>query len=170
MWRINPPFASKITLNFNYFETEEGYDRVTVYDGTTLIAEFSGTEIPDPVEATSGTMFITWNTNQANNLQGWEAFYEVDNVGIPEGSSVQGIEIFPNPATEEIHLKFLVEEKSDLKIKLLNLTGQIVYSEEHPGFDGIYQQVISVSSLPSGLYFLEVCTLAGTTCKKILVN
>lgn len=170
MWRIKPPFANKITLNFNYFETEEGYDRVTVYDGTTLIAEFSGNEIPDPVEATSGTMFITWNTNQSNNLQGWEAYYEVDNVGILEGSSVHGIEIYPNPATEEIHLKFLVEEKSDLKIKLLNLTGQIVYTEEHPGFDGIYQQVISVSSLPSGIYFLEVCTLEGKTCKKILVN
>ena len=170
LWRINPPFANKITLNFNYFDTEEGLDRFSVYDGTTLIAIFSGTEIPDPVEATSGSIFITWTTNASNNFQGWEAYYEVDNVGIQEGSSVTNLEVYPNPASEEIHLQMMVEEKSQLKISLVNLTGQTVYSEEYPAFTGVYQQDISVSTLPSGFYLLKINTLTGSTYKKILIN
>ncbi|MFA4864370.1 MAG: C10 family peptidase, partial [Bacteroidales bacterium] len=84
LWKINPLYADKITLSFNYFETEEGVDKVKVYDGQTQIAELSGTDIPGSIEATSGTMFITWSTSLSNNFQGWEAYYEVNNVGIQE--------------------------------------------------------------------------------------
>jgi len=170
MWRINPPYADKITLNFNYFNTEEGVDKVKVFDGSTLVAEFSGTEIPGPVEATSGNMFIAWITNLSNSQQGWEAYYEVDNVGIHEGSSVTNLEVYPNPTSEAIHVRFQVEEKSNIKIKLVTLTGQTLYDEEQSAFAGTYQQDISVSSLPAGLYFMEITTRKGTTNKKILVN
>jgi hypothetical protein len=169
LWRISPPFANKIILNFNYFDTEEGMDKFSVYDGTTLIATFSGTDIPDPVEATSGSMFITWSTSSSNNFQGWEAYYEVDNVGLNEGSSVTNLEVYPNPASDEIHLQMQVEEKSQLRISLVNLTGQTVYSEELPGISGVYSGNIDVSYLPAGLYFLEIRTLTGTMNKKILI-
>jgi hypothetical protein len=170
MWRITPAYADKITLNFNYLETEEGLDNIIVFDGTTQVAELSGNSIPAPIEATSGSMFVVWHANESNNFQGWEAWYEVDNVGIHEGSSVTNLEVYPNPATEEIHIRFRVEEKSQLKIRMVNLTGQPVYSLEYHEFTGIYQQDISVSSLPSGFYILEINTMAGTTNKKILIN
>jgi hypothetical protein len=170
MWRIKPAFANKITLNFNYFETEAGIDKVTVYDGTSLIAEFSGTEIPGPVVANSGSMFITWSTNVANNFQGWEAFYEVDNVGVDEKSVLTNLEVYPNPATEVIHIRLRIEEKSNLKIRLVNLTGQTVYSEEQLSFQGAYQHDIAVSSLPAGFYFLKIGTLTGTFNKKIMIR
>jgi hypothetical protein len=170
LWRIQPPFANKITLNFNYFNTEQGVDKFSVYDGTTLIATFSGTEIPDQVEATSGSMFITWSTNSSNNFQGWEAYYEVDNVGIHEISSVTDLEVYPNPASDKIHLSFGVEEKGKLMIRLTNITGQVVYSEDLNSFSGIYQHDLPVGYLPSGYYTLEIITVSGTTNKKILVN
>ncbi len=170
MWRIIPPFADKITLTFNSFETEEGADKVTVYDGTTKIAQFSGIDIPGPVTATSGSMFITWTTNQSNNFQGWEAYYEVDNVGINEQAAVSNLVVYPNPASEKIHLSFRVEEKSQLQISLLNITGQTVYSVEQPAFTGLYQQDISVDFLPAGVYLLEIKTPAGITNRKIMVR
>jgi hypothetical protein len=170
LWRINPAYANKITLHFNYFETEEGIDKVNVYDGSTMIAELSGSISPDPIEATSGSMFITWSSSMSNNFQGWEAYYEVDNVGIQEGSSVTNLEVYPNPASQDINVRFQVEEKSNLKIRLVTLTGQTVYAEEQHVFSGTYQQDISVSSLPAGLYFLEITTQTGTTNKKVLVK
>jgi len=170
MWKINPLYADKITLSFNYFETEEGVDKVKVYDGQTQIAELSGTDIPGSIEATSGIMFITWSTSLSNNFQGWEAYYEVNNVGIQEEAGVTHLQIYPNPATEDIHISFRVEEKSSLKIRLLTLTGQTIYAEEQPFFTGTYQQDISVSLLPAGLYFMEITTQTGTSNKKILVN
>jgi hypothetical protein len=170
MWKINPPYADKITLSFNYFDTEEGQDKVKVYDGTTQVAEFSGNTIPEPIIATSGSIFMTWSTNLTNNFQGWEAYYEVNNVGINEQAGVKYLEIFPNPATDNIHVSFQVEEKSSLKIKLINLTGQVVFTEEQAVFSGNYQRDISVKALPAGLYFMEITTQSGTTNKKVLVN
>jgi len=170
LWKIMPQYADKITLSFNYFETEEGVDKVKIYDGSTLLIELSGNSIPDPIEATSGSMFITWSSNLSSNFQGWEAYYEVNNVGIHEGSSVTNLGIYPNPASDVIHVRFNVEEKSNLKIKLVTLTGQTLYTEEYASFSGTYQQDISVSSLPAGLYFMEITTQTGTTNKKVLVK
>jgi hypothetical protein len=170
MWRINPPGANKITLNFNYFDTEAGYDKVTVFDGTTKIAEFSGTDIPDPVEATSGSMFITWTTNNSGNFQGWEAWYEVDNVGISEEMPVHDLRVYPNPADDIIHISFDVEKNSFLKIKLVSITGQELFSEEIPSFNGIYRQDLQVGQLPSGFYMLEINSLNGYVNKKIVIN
>ena len=141
-----------------------------VYDGTTQVAEFSGNTIPEPIIATSGSIFMTWSTNLTNNFQGWEAYYEVNNVGINEQAGVKYLEIFPNPATDNIHVSFQVEEKSSLKIKLINLTGQVVFTEEQAVFSGNYQRDISVKTLPAGLYFMEITTQSGTTNKKVLVN
>lgn len=170
MWKIIPPYADKITLSFNYFDTEEGADKVMIFDGSTQIAEYSGNTIPEPIEATSGSIFIAWSSNLPNCFQGWEAYYEVSNVGIHEEAGVKYLEIYPNPASDNIHISFQLEEKSSLKIKLVTVTGQTVFSEEQSVFSGNYQRDISVSALPSGLYFMEITTQSGTTNKKVLVN
>jgi hypothetical protein len=170
MWKIIPPYADKITLTFNYFDTEEGQDKVKVFDGSTQIAELSGNTIPAPIEATSGSIFMTWSSNLTNCFQGWEAYYEVNNVGIHEEAGVKFLEIYPNPATDKIHVSFQVEEKSNLNVKLVTLTGQIIFTEERTQFSGTYQNDISVDALPAGLYFMEITTQSGTTNKKVLVN
>lgn len=170
LWRINPPYADKITLNFNYFDTEADKDKLTIYDGSIKLVELSGNTIPGPIEATSGSMFITWSSDLTNCFQGWEAYYEVNNVGINEQAGVKYLEIYPNPASDNIHVSFNVEQAGSLKVKLVTLTGQTVFVEEQSDFKGIYQKDISVSSLPAGLYFMEITTQSGTTNKKVLVN
>lgn len=170
MWRIVAPDGEKITLNFNYIDTEEGSDKVTIFDGTTKIAEISGTQVPDPIEATSGIMFITWTTNTSNNFEGWEATYEIEGVGISEELPVDNLSVYPNPSSDKIHLSFGMKEKGNLSIRLTNITGQTVYSESVNSFNGIYRQDLSVGNLPAGYYSLEIITVSGTLNKKILVN
>ena len=170
MFRVKPTDANNITLYFNSFETEEGMDKVKVYDNSTLVGEFSGNTIPDPIVITSGTLFITWSTNQVNNFQGWEAYYEIDNVGISETSGIENIETYPNPATETLILSFNMEEKSNISIKLINLTGQVLYDEAQAGFTGTYFTEIGVNSFPAGIYFLEIASETGKSVKKIMVR
>jgi len=170
LFRIKPPYANKITINFNYFDTEGGSGVLKVFDGNTQIAELSGSELPDPIEATSGTVLLTWGTNAYDNHQGWEVYYEVDNVGIQEGISVENLEVYPNPASDQIHVSFDVEDNEELVIHLINLTGQRVYTEHYNSFSGVYQKDISVGNLPAGVYFLEINTSKGLTSKKILIK
>jgi hypothetical protein len=169
MWRIKPDYANKITLYFDSFETEEDNDKLTVYDNNTIIATLSGNEIPEPIEATSGTMFITWATNNTINMQGWEAYYEVDNVGIQEESGIVKMETYPNPAGNELNVLIEMNQTEAYTIGLYNVAGQLVYQEEEQGNGNTYHSVINTTSLNNGLYFLKVSSSSGSWNKKIVV-
>jgi hypothetical protein len=170
MWRIKPTYAGKITLYFNSFETEEGLDKMKIYDNSTQIGEYSGGTLPEPVEANSGIMFITWSTNQSTNMQGWEVYYEIDNVGIDENSGITELETYPNPATESVNVSFTVNESQNINLRIISLTGQLVYSENQPGFVGTYFSSINIANYPAGIYFIEISSDNGKTVKKIVVR
>lgn len=82
-WLIQPPGAITIDLNFNNFNTEAGFDFVRVYDGTnnsgTLLGSFSGTNLPPSLQASSGAIFVEFDTDGSVNSAGWEATYTSSN-------------------------------------------------------------------------------------------
>lgn len=61
---IQPSCAVSITLSFQSFATESGFDFFRVYDGTTVndpeLLEADGTTIPPNITASSGSMLIVW--------------------------------------------------------------------------------------------------------------
>ena len=170
MWKIQPDYAGTITLYFTSFNTEEDYDKVMVYDGTSIITTLSGDEIPDPITATSGSMFITFNTNSTITAPGWEVYYEIDNVGIIENDIFENFAIFPNPTNENLNLKFTIKKAQNIQMKLMKITGGVVYSENLTNFDGDYQKTIDVSQYSKGIYFLSLITEKGTVNKKIVIK
>jgi hypothetical protein len=81
-WIINPGTNQPLTLNFNYFDTEEDNDVVRIYDyvgSGVLIATLSGfyEDPPEPVTASSGKMMVVFMTNKAVQGQGWEVWYDI---------------------------------------------------------------------------------------------
>jgi len=74
---INPGCATSITLNFNAFQLESGYDYFKVYNGINtsgpLLLSASGSSIPSPVTANSGSMYITFTSDGSVVYSGWEA-------------------------------------------------------------------------------------------------
>jgi hypothetical protein len=169
MWRINPDYANKITLYFNSFETEEGLDKMSVYDNNTLVATLSGDELPDPIETTSGTVFITWVTNNTNNMQGWEVYYEVDNVGIQEEAGITRMETYPNPAACELNVVIELNRSESYTIGLYTVAGQLVYQESANGEGSVHHSVINTSEINNGIYFLRVSSASGSWNKKIVI-
>jgi hypothetical protein len=85
-WLIQPPNATSITLNFTAFDLEQPstdgnsiYDVVEIYDGTsasaTLLEKFTGSNIPQSVTSTGGSMFIKFTSDISDTFQGWSANY-----------------------------------------------------------------------------------------------
>lgn len=76
---IQPAGAVNITLTFNSFATESGYDFVKVYDGATtssgLIGVYSGTALPAAVSSTGNSMLIVFTTDGGVVASGWSASY-----------------------------------------------------------------------------------------------
>jgi phosphotriesterase-related protein len=92
---IQPSGAVNVTLTFNSFATESGYDFVKVYDGATtsapLLGQFSGTSLPAPVSSTGGSMLIVFTTDYDVVAAGWSASYTGNNPALsvtPESRSV----------------------------------------------------------------------------------
>ena len=168
MWRIEPAWASDITLTFTSFNTEEN-DIVKVYQGSTPVGEFSGDEIPNPVTVTGGMMFITFTSNSSTTAPGWEANWEINNVGVEETGTFEHLNVFPNPAKDIITIELQTKCTQNININLMTITGEIISSETSE-VTGKFTKSLDVSELSQGVYFLRITNENGIVNKKIVVN
>ncbi|MFO7657402.1 MAG: CUB domain-containing protein [Bacteroidales bacterium] len=79
---ISVPAGYTIALTFSYFHTEDSYDFVKIYDGSTasspLLGSFSGDaeDYPPPVTSSANQMLIVFTTDGSVTRGGWDASYE----------------------------------------------------------------------------------------------
>lgn len=78
-WVIAPPGATKITLNFSSFSTEEDYDKVYVFDGpdttATLLMTWWGNTLPPTINSSGGALCVKFYSDNTNTDLGWKASY-----------------------------------------------------------------------------------------------
>lgn len=72
-------------------------------------------------------------------------------------------DVFPNPASSEINLRFYQNNSGRANILLFNTLGQAVFSDNIFVNDGLSEHVINVENLPKGFYFLKVTNADGLT-------
>ncbi|MBM3436972.1 MAG: hypothetical protein FJY07_12235, partial [Bacteroidetes bacterium] len=71
MWKIQPAWASDLTITFTEFNTEANTDLVKIYDASNnqLLATYSGEytsgNMPDPITIPSGKLFMTFQSDGA---------------------------------------------------------------------------------------------------------
>ncbi len=86
------------------------------------------------------------------------------NVGVDELPMSNRFSIHPNPANDLIRIKDITQKGGMVSVRLLNLTGAEV---SRHAWSGINEKTLDISSLPSGLYFLEVNSGAERTVERI---
>ena len=72
-------------------------------------------------------------------------------------------DIFPNPASDKINIRFYQNVFGKTNLLLFNALGQTVYSDNIFVNDGLNEHVITVDNLPKGLYFLRITNADGLT-------
>jgi hypothetical protein len=83
---------------------------------------------------------------------------------------VRNIQVFPNPVEDQLTIHFEAINNGQFKYRLFNSFGQMVKEvQPKPLHLGRQEEVISVSSLPSGIYYYQLFfddgTLAGSVIK-----
>ncbi len=170
MFKIEPPYATDITVQFNYFDTEEDVDLVKIFDGNTPLGTFSGNDIPGPFTCTNGSVFITWSSNSTISRPGWEITYEIANVGINEEGVFNHLNIFPNPASEALNVNFSIEKNQTVEMRLVNVTGEAVYTSSFNNVSGQINKSIDVSGFAKGIYILNLSSSEGSVNKKVIIK
>jgi Secretion system C-terminal sorting domain len=88
------------------------------------------------------------------------ATYHCHNVGV-KNINAPGINIYPNPATDRITI-----ESSGGTLKILNLTGQVVYNTTLSS----NKQTISIKDLLPGVYLIQLLTDSGLVIHKEMIK
>ncbi len=101
----------------------------------------------------------------------------VDNInfssvtGIDETLDVSGVSVFPNPTSEDTHVRFNLTEGGYVSITLANELGQeVIHSELGNLSSGSQNYLLKTDGLPNGLYFMSIKTANGLITKKVSVN
>lgn len=98
------------------------------------------------------------------------AVFVVNDVGINETANALSLIVYPNPAASNFTLEYMLERSSAVKINLMNVTGQLIYSEEMNAAAGINKKEISFFENANGIYYLQVITNETIVTKKIVKN
>ena len=53
-------------------------------------------------------------------------------------------------------MRFISEDIQNLKVRIINVIGELVYTEELQEFIGEYTKSIDLASSPRGIYFLQI--------------
>lgn len=71
-------------------------------------------------------------------------------------ASIFKSEIFPNPANDIAQMDLELDGSTSVSVHILNLAGQVVYSAGHSGISGQQRLSIPVSTIPDGLYLINI--------------
>ena len=83
---------------------------------------------------------------------------------------VTALEVYPNPSRDIFNVSFTSEEAQTINVKVVNVIGEVMYSESMEEFKGSYEQGIDLTAKAKGVYFLEITTNTGGINKKIALQ
>ncbi len=90
--------------------------------------------------------------------------------GIEENTSVEGLNVYPNPASSEVFVEFNLAKNEKTTIRLSDLSGKVLSKSELGGVAGNQRIALNTSNLSRGLYLVEVITNNGRTTRKLSIQ
>ena len=83
---------------------------------------------------------------------------------------VANLDVYPNPSRDIFNVTFESAKAQTMTVRVVNMIGEEVYTEELIEFVGSYNKVIDMNTQPKGVYFLEITTTNGGINKKIVLQ
>ncbi len=95
---------------------------------------------------------------------------DCETVDVDEVMLSRGLEFFPNPATEQLQVRFdFGEVAPNLNLRLVNALGQVV-AQHYLGDTMTDQLSLDVSKLPAGIYLLELASGKERVARTLVVE
>jgi hypothetical protein len=88
-----------------------------------------------------------------------------------EGSTaITNLDIYPNPSSDVFNISFTSESIQDLRVRVMNVIGEVIALEDLQQFIGEYTKQINLEDNAKGIYFLEIETNDGIMNKKLVLQ
>jgi len=86
------------------------------------------------------------------------------------GTAINNLSVYPNPSRDIFNVAFTSEDIQDLDVRIINIVGEVVYTESLQQFIGEYTKSIDLATYTKGVYFLEITTNNGVINKKLILQ
>ena len=115
----------------------------------------------------SGDYFVTiTDARQCENVAGP---YTVEMTSaVNTLPSLESLNIYPNPARNQIRIDAAFNQTENLRIRLTTLTGQLMLQQIETA--RTLQTTLDVSAFPSGMYLLELIGKEGVAVEKVILR
>jgi hypothetical protein len=117
----------------------------------------------------SGTYSV--KITDANNCFGTaQTEVKVNPILANEISIEVGVNVYPNPVSNELRVSFDAQPNKLVNIVLVNMEGQIIDQKSIQSIGGIQQEKFNISNISSGVFLLKVNTSTQEFVKKIVIE
>ncbi len=166
---LNP--GDLLSLKFNAFDMESGYDFLYVYKGYgstgSLIGAYSGNNLPNnglTIATNTNVITIIQSSDQFQNMPGFELQWNCisSSVGVEELTEANEIMIYPNPADQMINLHNIKE------VTLIEITNALGEIEQSVKVNGLNSTTLYTNQLSAGIYFIKLYTTQSSITKKMI--
>ena len=85
-------------------------------------------------------------------------------------TSIANLEVYPNPSRDVFNVEFTSETKQTIEVRIVNLVGEIIFTENLESFEGEYIHSFNLGEYSKGVYLLELDTDNGIVNKKLILQ
>jgi hypothetical protein len=109
-----------------------------------------------PYRSATWSPFVFWTQPASIRMEG--------------GTTINNLDVYPNPTRDLFNVSFTSEDVQDLEVRVINVVGEVVYTENLEQFVGEYTKAIDLATYTKGIYFLEITTNDGVVNKKLILQ
>jgi len=88
----------------------------------------------------------------------------------PDALKINDLSFYPNPNQGKFTLNFTVTETASTLVRITDLSGKIVYTEDLGSFSGNYSKQLDISENAEGIYLLQIVQGDKVLVKKLLLQ
>jgi hypothetical protein len=173
-WLIYPSGATSVYLFFDTIDIKPG-DYVRLYNGfdknSELLGEFNNDHKPTDQIQSGSMLYIMFHSNESGTGLGFRARYRSNHpVGIEENKFISGLNIYPNPVTGLLNIEFTSQEETEFIISVFNPLLQLIHHKNIQVMAGRNYEMLDMTGLSSGVYYLRISSKSGRIVRKIVVR
>ena len=91
-------------------------------------------------------------------------------IRVESQTAINNLDVYPNPSRDIFKVSFTSEDVQDLEVRIINVIGEVIYTENLNEFVGEYNKQVDLSTYAKGFYFLEITTNDGVVNKKLILQ
>ncbi|UII21536.1 T9SS type A sorting domain-containing protein [Fulvivirga ligni] len=174
--------SESLALDVKEGDVVMAYDKAGHKIGEAMVSASGVSMVLDGLSLSDGAEFDLWLKSQGRELKGMEVAWKVGdgnyhNLKMAVATSseivdmVNGISVFPNPASSQFTLKYNSESEEDIIINITDLQGKNMQRLELKGQkDTLLSQKLNVDFLKDGIYLIRVNQGEKSQITKVIID